>query len=211
MYRQADTPTYAILSQLAASKNMAVSHPSIMADELQSSLHLPDPGAPPPRDPAKLWLYVRTQWRRAFGLNVSQVEPLLFVGGEFSTAQWPRLHALGIRAVLSLQAEREDQFVDPLPARVLRLHVEDFYPPSIDQLHQAVVFLRQNHADHLSTLIHCHAGVGRAPLTTAAFLMTRGLSVAEALERIQRARPIIRLNERQQRRLAEWMRVLQQP
>src|SRR5689334_18410171 len=96
----------------------------------------------PQRRTARLRRYMATQWRRAFGLNVSRIDELLFVGGQFRAAQWPGLHRLGVRAVLSLQAEYEDQFHGPPPARLLRLHVPDFYPPTIDQLHEAVAFIR---------------------------------------------------------------------
>lgn len=163
-----------------------------------------EPGSPPPLAPA-LWLrYLRTQWRRVVGPNLSQVDRMLYVGGEFSLASWPALHALGVRAVLSLQGEREDAFCDPLPLRTLRLEVRDFHPPSLEQLDQAVAFLRESRAQGTPTLVHCHAGVGRAPLTAAAFLIAEGASCDEALGRIYHARPIIRLNRRQRRRLAEW-------
>jgi protein-tyrosine phosphatase len=152
----------------------------------------------------QLRLYLATQWRRAFGLNISRLEPLLFIGGQFRSEQWPSLHALGVRAVLSLQAEREDAFVGPQPERTLRLLVPDFHPPTIEQLHQAVAFIEAAHADQLPVFIHCHAGIGRAPLTTAAFLIRRGLSVDEALTTIRQARPIIALNERQIEQLRQW-------
>jgi len=66
------------------------------------------------------WHYLRTQWRRGVGLNVSQIDDLLFVGGQFRARQWPALRALGIRAVLSLQAEREDTFHGSPPDRVVQ-------------------------------------------------------------------------------------------
>ena len=139
-----------------------------------------------------------------FGLNISRIDDLLFVGGEFSAAQWVDLHALGIRAVLSLQAEREDRFAGTPPARALRLAVEDFHPPTIAQLHEAVVFIGACHADGLPVLVHCHAGVGRAALTASAYLMTHGLSHVAAFTRIRRARPIVALGGRQLERLIEW-------
>lgn len=175
---------------------------------MTESSHLPDPGAPPPIAPVLLARYITTQWRRAFGLNISRVDDFLFVGGQFASERWPRLHALGVRAVLSLQGEREDEFSDPFPAQTLRLEVEDFYPPSLDQLEQAVAFLRANRAANLPTLIHCHAGVGRAPLTTVAFLVAEGMSARDAVSRIYHARPIMRLNRRQQARLTEWERLV---
>jgi protein tyrosine phosphatase (PTP) superfamily phosphohydrolase (DUF442 family) len=150
------------------------------------------------------WHYLRTQWRRGFGLNVSRIDDLLFVGGQFRARQWPELRALGIRAVLSLQAEREDVFQGPPPDRALRLLVPDFHPPSIEQLHQAVAFIQAAHADQLPVLVHCHAGVGRAALTASAFLVAGGMGHAEAFAFLRRARPIIALNAIQQVRLVEW-------
>lgn len=173
------------------------------------------PTLPPPSshglslaEPAHIWRYMRTQWRRAFGLNISQIDELLYVGGEFRPEQWPALHALGVRAVLSLQAEREDVFHGPPPERALRLEVPDFHPPTIEQLHQAVEFIRAAHADRLPVMVHCHAGVGRASLTASAFLVAQGLDHAAAFHTIRRARPIVLLNAVQLARLAEWERQL---
>jgi protein tyrosine phosphatase (PTP) superfamily phosphohydrolase (DUF442 family) len=180
-----------------------------MSEHPDSLLRLPETGALPPlRRPQHLWLYARTQWRRAFGLNVSRVDDLLFVGGEFRPRQWPALRALGIRAVLSLQAEREDAFHGPPPTRALRLLVPDFHPPTVEQLREAVAFIAAAHAERLPVMVHCHAGVGRAALTASAYLISRGMSHAEAFGTIRRARPIVCLNGVQQERLAEWERRL---
>jgi protein tyrosine phosphatase (PTP) superfamily phosphohydrolase (DUF442 family) len=167
--------------------------------------HAPAPDQSPTLfDLPHAWRYLHTQWRRSFGLNVSQIDDLLFVGGQFRARQWPALRALGIRAVLSLQAEREDTFHGPPPDRVLRLLVPDFHPPLIVQLQEAVAFIQAAHADQLPVLVHCHAGVGRAALTASAFLIAGGMSQAAAFAHIRRARPIIALNAIQQARLAEW-------
>lgn len=169
-----------------------------------------DPFAPPPRDPPRLWHYAMTQWRRMFGLNVSCIDDLLFVGGEFSPSQWPDLYLMGVRAVLSLQAEREDQFEGTPPERALRVPVVDFHAPTIAQLHEAVAFIGAAHADGLPVLVHCHAGVGRASLTASAYLMSRGLGRVEAFERIRRSRPIVELCLVQVECLIEWEQVLRQ-
>ncbi|MCG8348022.1 MAG: dual specificity protein phosphatase family protein [Chloroflexales bacterium] len=151
------------------------------------------------------WLIVQTLWRRYFGLNVSPIDHLLFVGGEFRSEQWPLLHALGIRAVLSLQAEHVDNFIGPPPDRELRLEVIDHTAPTLDQLVAGVEFIVQCHATRLPVLVHCHAGVGRAPLTAAAYLMARyTLSHREALRYVRAARPIVNVNTLQIQRLREW-------
>ncbi len=151
------------------------------------------------------WHYLHAQWRRFFGLNVSPVEPLLFVGGQFRAAQWPLLHRMGIRAVLSLQAEREDIFPSVSPDRALRLPVVDHSAPSLQQLEAGVAFMSESFAAGLPVLVHCRAGVGRAPLTAAAYLMQqRAMPYREAVAYLLAARPIIRMNGIQLRRLMEW-------
>lgn len=158
-----------------------------------------------PDAPPQVWTYLCTQWRRTFGLNVSEIEPLLFVGGQFRPEQWPALHQLGVRAVLNLQEESEDRFVGPPSPRTLRLLVPDFHAPSLEQLREAVDFISAAHADELPVFIHCHAGVGRAPLTAAAYLIaTRQLATHTALLHIKRQRPIINVSNNQLDRLLEW-------
>jgi protein-tyrosine phosphatase len=149
--------------------------------------------------------YITTQWKRLFGLNLSQVTPLLYVGGQFQPEQWPAIAALGIVAVLSLQAEREDQFAGPEPARLLRLPVIDFTPPSLDQLDEGVAFVTTCVLAEQPVLVHCHSGIGRAPVMAAAYLMAnQALSHRDALERVRAARPIIGPNLAQLARLREY-------
>lgn len=154
--------------------------------------------------PALVRPYLRTQWRRTFGLNVSQLSDMLYVGGQFPAAKWPALRALGIRAVLSLQAERADSFVGEPPERTLRLLVPDFHAPTLEQLREAVGFIADAHAAKLPVLVHCHAGVGRASLTASAFLVAQGQGHREAFHAVRLARPIVALNRRQLSRLVEW-------
>lgn len=150
--------------------------------------------------------YLRAQLRRYFGLNVSPVTPTLFVGGQFRPDQWPLLHALGVRAVLSLQAEHEDRFAGPPPERSLRLLVPDFTPPTLEQLAEGVAFIAAAQAAALPVFVHCHAGVGRAPIVAAAYLgSSGGLSADQALAQVRRARPIIGPNAAQVARLREYL------
>jgi protein-tyrosine phosphatase len=158
-------------------------------------------------DATHLRAYLATQWRRAFGVNVSRFDERLFIGGQFRPDQWPVLHTLGVRAVLSLQEEYEDVFEGHPPERTLRLLVPDYHPPTVEQLREAVAFITAAHADNLPVMIHCHAGVGRAPLTAAAYLIARGHAADAALEAIRIVRPIVALNEIQMARLQEWAQV----
>ncbi len=141
---------------------------------------------------------METQWRRAFGLNISPVSTLLFVGGQFAATQWPAIHALGVRAVLSMQAEQIDRFSGAPTPQFMRLMVPDFYAPTLEQLDQGVQFIAAAHAEGLPVFVHCRAGVGRAPLMAAAYLMAnRGSDRQTALGDLRAARPIVALNTAQ--------------
>jgi protein-tyrosine phosphatase len=73
-----------------------------------------------------------------------------------------------------------------------------------------VAFIAAAYADRLPVLVHCHAGVGRAPLTAAAYLVAHhGLESRAALAYLQAARPIVHVNGRQLHRLLEWERQVQ--
>lgn len=151
------------------------------------------------------WSYLRAIWQRSFGTNLSQVEPLLFVGGAFSAGQWPLIARRGVRAVLNLQAEREDSFEGLPPERTLRLPVPDHEAPSLHQLDAAVGFIASAIAADLPVLVHCHAGVGRAPTTAAAYVMAcYGLDSSTAIAYLRRSRPMIAPNQAQCNRLREW-------
>ena len=142
--------------------------------------------------------YLRAQLRRLFGLNITQITPLLLVGGQFDLEQWPAIYALGVRAVLSLQAEREDRFAGAPPERALRLRVIDFTAPTQAQLDEGVRFITAAHAAELPVFVHCHGGIGRAPLMAAAYLMaSHSLTHREALVMLRAARPLIAPNQTQ--------------
>lgn len=156
------------------------------------------------RHPDLIVPYLHTQWQRAFHLNISKIDNFLYVGGQFRAEQWAALHALGVRAVLSLQDEREDRFAGPPAPETLRLRVRDFHPPTIEQLREAMAFIDAARARQLPVMVHCHAGVGRASLTASAYLVAQGLPHDQAFHTIRRARPIVVLNNRQLARLREW-------
>ncbi len=68
------------------------------------------------------------------------------------------------------------------------LPVEDFRPPTVEQLEQ-FVRLVSSMSPEARTVVHCEAGVGRTGTFAAAYWVAKGLTVAEAVARVRRARP----------------------
>jgi protein-tyrosine phosphatase len=66
--------------------------------------------------------------------------------------------------------------------------VKDFCPPTVEQLEQFVKLV-----DGLSpgtkTIVHCEGGTGRTGTFAAAYWVTKGMSVADALMYVRQVRP----------------------
>lgn len=143
-----------------------------------------------------LGLWIRDHaLRRLQGIsptNTSRIAPKLYVGGQQYRHGLKRMAALGIGASLSLREEADDTKRGVALERHLWLPTVDDTPPTLEQLDQAVRFTQQAIDNGKGIYIHCAAGVGRAPTTAAAYLVSTGLMPTQAWEMIYQVRPFIR-------------------
>ena len=126
--------------------------------------------------------------------RVSQIAPHLHVGGQYRRRGWPRLAARGVTAVVNLRAEFDDHAAGIAPPRYLHLPTDDDGPPTLEQLHTGVTFIADEIARGGGVYVHCGAGVGRAAVMAAAYLVSTGLTPEQAWACIRRVRPFIRPN-----------------
>ncbi len=101
----------------------------------------------------------------------------------------------GITADISLEENHIDMpfgvdFYSWLP-------VHDHTAPAPDKLELGVVVLQKLVALKRKIFVHCKNGHGRAPTLVAAYLVSKGLGVEEALKLIKKQRPTIHLWEEQ--------------
>jgi len=86
---------------------------------------------------------------------------------------------------------------DPLPkswvddAGLMAMHVpiQDFEPPTIQQLEQIATAMRNAKLALMGFGVHCLAGRGRTGTVLAAMLVAEGVEPAAAIQRIRTARP----------------------
>lgn len=133
--------------------------------------------------------------RRTHGFSlphISRVQPNLYVGGQHRRRGLAQMRALGISAVLNMREESDDAQRGLALDHYLWLSTTDDASPTFDDLERGVEFIGQHIAAGRGVYIHCAAGVGRAPMMAAAYLVRTGMSAAQAWDTIRRVRPFIR-------------------
>ena len=124
--------------------------------------------------------------------HISQVQPGLYVGGQHKRRGLAEMRALGITAVVNMREEFDDARRDLTLDHYLWLSTTDDTPPTPEDLERGVAFINRHIAEGHGVYIHCAAGVGRAPMMAAAYLVRTGISAEQAWDTIRQVRPFIR-------------------
>lgn len=127
----------------------------------------------------------------------SVVTPQLLLGGQHYAWGWKRMQRWGINGVVNVREEFDDLEAGIAPEHYLHLPTPDDGAPTLDQLQQAVQFIEKVSSVGGKVYVHCMAGVGRAAIVTAAYLVSLGDTPAEAWQKIRTIRPFIKPTEAQ--------------
>lgn len=141
-----------------------------------------------------LWFTERTT-RIIVGVSperTSRVIKNLYVGGQHKRRGLPAMKARGISACVDLRREYGDVEHGVDLERQLSIPTDDDNSPTLEELKLAADFIREALSEGRGVYIHCANGVGRAPTTAAAYLITTGLNAQDAWALIRKARPFIR-------------------
>lgn len=123
----------------------------------------------------------------------SQITSQIYIGTNFCcpTHFDENLAGLGITADLSLEEEAQDA---PYGVRYfLWLPVKDDDAPSVTQFRLGVDFIDCLVKSGEKIYVHCTKGHGRGPTMVAAYFISIGMEVDEAVEKIKASRPEVHL------------------
>jgi protein-tyrosine phosphatase len=115
-------------------------------------------------------------------------------GGIWHDDKMAELAAMGVTHIVNMQVEFDDR---PL-ARGRGVEVfwnameDDFQPKSAEALRRGADFaVRALQNPGTKVYVHCAAGVHRAPMQTLAIMRAMGWELEEAMQMIQRLRPVV--------------------
>jgi hypothetical protein len=142
-----------------------------------------------------IWLYGRG-YPKLTGIPLarySRVTPQLWVGGQFGKRGKRKLERYGVVGDVNLRVEFDDAEHGLALAEYCHLPTIDDDAPTIEHLQQGAAFMQRVIADGGQVYVHCAGGVGRAPTMAAAYLITQGYSLDDAVALIKKTRPFIRI------------------
>lgn len=136
-------------------------------------------------------------------LEKGRVEPYLYVGGQYNLKGLLILKSLGITAIINMRMHspyRENHF---LGIKYLHFPTPDHTAPRMQDLIQGADFADEEIKNGGKVFIHCRQGMGRGPTMTIAYLMKKGYSFQDAINKVRKVRSFINLSHSQILRLRE--------
>lgn len=126
----------------------------------------------------------------------TEITPLITIGTNMHCqGHAHELTELGFYADIDLEEERQEQ--PPMVEYYLWLPTKDHHPSTVDQYRMGSAAIAALVAAGKRIYVHCQNGHGRSPAMVAAYFMTSGITMDEAVDLIKRRRPEIHLDDTQ--------------
>lgn len=135
----------------------------------------------------------------------NQITDLIYLGTNLCCTATPHIKVLldlGIKADIDLEEEKQEQTPDI--DTYLWLPVKDHHAPTQEQLDTGVAVIDSLVKNNKKVYIHCKNGHGRGPTLLAAYFISQGMEVNEAIEEIRSKRSEIHIREVQTNSLNEF-------
>jgi predicted protein tyrosine phosphatase len=153
-----------------------------------------------------IWLYGRG-YPKLTGIplaRTSAVTPNLYIGGQYGRRGKRKLERMGVTGGVNMRMESDDAQHGLALAEYCHLPTPDDHAPTMEHLQEGVAFIQRVIDGGGKVYIHCAGGIGRAPTMAAAYLVTQGMALDDAITLIKQTRPFIRIMPPQMARLREF-------
>lgn len=142
-----------------------------------------------------LWMFARGL-PKITGVPIkeySRITPEIFVGAQYGPAGKRKLAEWGVNGDVNMRIEFDDAAHGLALEHYCYLPTPDDHAPSLAHLAEGAAFIRRVVDGGGKVYIHCAGGIGRAPTMAAAYFISRGMPLAEAVSLIQQTRAFINI------------------
>jgi atypical dual specificity phosphatase len=101
---------------------------------------------------------------------------------------WLRKQGIDLLITLAETPPRRE-WINDAGLMLFHVPVEDMEAPTQDQLDRCMSAIRRAHERKMGVVVHCSAGLGRTGVVVACYLVTKGMTAANAISRVRRLRP----------------------
>ncbi|MBI2595943.1 dual specificity protein phosphatase family protein [Candidatus Daviesbacteria bacterium] len=129
-------------------------------------------------------------------LELNQITDLIYLGTNLCCSAVPHIKILldhGIKADIDLEEDRQEQTANI--DTYLWLPVKDQQAPTQEQLNTGVAVIESLVKNNKKVYVHCKNGHGRSPTLLAAYFISKGMDINDAIEKIKSKRPQIHLRK----------------
>jgi hypothetical protein len=150
-------------------------------------------------------------WRKTTGLpqaKRSLVTPNLYVGGQYALRAVDDLERHGVTGIVNMRMHSVHKDIKGLKMRICNLPTPDYHAPSQENLRKGVAFIQNEVDNNGKVYIHCRMGEGRGPTMAIAYLISTGLTYADAYALVQKVRTFINPTAVQREALHEYEKSL---
>ncbi len=143
-------------------------------------------------------------------MQFSRITPQIYVGPQYNAAGKRKLVLCGINAGVNMRGEFDDAAHGLALEKYCHLPTVDDTAPTLEHIRKGIDFIREVVNDGGKVYIHCAGGIGRAPTIAAAYFMSRGYTLEEAIALIKKARPFINIMPPQMEQLKRFEAILEE-
>ncbi len=152
------------------------------------------------------------KWITNFGkssFDYSNITDNILISGEYDENDIFTIQKLGVKCVIDMRSENlfDKSLFESIGINYFNIPVDNFFPPELDQIDNAIEYINSNISVDGKILIHCKEGVGRSSLIIIAYLVTTGLDLFESMKLVQSNRWGANLNNIQFQKLKKWYEI----